>query len=79
MTLDKLAMMVASGFEHIDQRFTGVDENFKKIAENFTKVEENFKKVRRDILETHDTFVTKDEMRKVISRVEVLERSIKKH
>lgn len=79
MTLDKLGMMVANGFAHSNGRIDTVDHKLTALEHKLSKFQEetndNFSKIRQDILRIHDTFATKDQLRKVISRIELLEKN----
>jgi tetrahydromethanopterin S-methyltransferase subunit G len=77
MTLDDLAVMVAKGFEKVDERFNKIDQKFKDTDSRFETIDENFKKVRRDILELNDKFVSRHQFDNVLSRLSVLEAKVK--
>ncbi len=74
MSVDDLAIMVARGFERIEEKFEGVDGKFEGINKRLDKLEEGQVKIRRDILNLGDTFVTSRKHDELASRVYVLER-----
>ncbi len=59
MTIDTLAIMVASGFDRVDR--------------DFTEVKQDIKNIRRDILNLGDRFVSYHMFDSLSSRVKVLE------
>jgi len=83
-TLDDLAIMVAHGFERIENRFTGVDEKFDQIDSRFDKlekrledVEEITKATRRDVLNLGERFISRYEFDTLSIRVNKLESKTK--
>lgn len=79
-TIDKLAMMVAKGFEHVDKRFDNVDKRFEQVDQRFEQVDKNFSRIeatlstmQRDIEEIQREMVYKDEMENLMARVKYVE------
>lgn len=75
ITIDQLAMMVAKGFERVDNRFDEVDKRFDKVEERLDDIDYRLSKIegnherRIDILEarmaTVKTFFEKNPQLKV--------------
>lgn len=51
MSIDKLAVMVANGFQAIDKRFDEVDKRFVEIDNRFDEVDKRFDKVEQSIID----------------------------
>lgn len=44
-TVEKLAVLVADGFEHIDRRFEHVDSRFEQVDSRFEQVDRRFDRI----------------------------------
>lgn len=66
MTLEKLAMMVANGFAHIEEKMATKSEMNKR----FEEIEKNLQTIHGDILNQDDRFVSQDVFN---TRISVLE------
>lgn len=92
MTIDDLAIMVASGFQGVDSRLDKVDSRLDKVDSRLDKVEsrlgvleeevkdlsQNVKSTRRDMLNMGDKFVTHRMFDELASRVYLLEKKKQK-
>lgn len=75
MTIDKLAIMVAKGFESTATK-TDVEEIKKDVTvlkKDVSEVKENVKDIRRDILNLGDRFISYHTFDALANRVKVLE------
>ncbi len=84
MTLDKLAIMVAKGFEGVDERFERVETRLSSLEEGQTKIEvritnleEGQKKINRDILDMGDKFVPRSEFDNLVIRFNRLDEKVR--
>lgn len=79
MTIDKLATMVAKGFDSLETRMatktdiSEIKEDVGKLKKNVEGLKEDIKDVRRDILNLGDKFVSYHTFDSLANRVKVLE------
>lgn len=80
ITIDGLAVMVAKGFDrvedrigNVEKRLGGVEERLGGVEERLGNVEESLKVTRRDILNIGDRFVPRFEFDNLLIRVGKLE------
>ncbi len=85
VSVNDLAIMVAKGFESVNQRFDQIDTRFAKIDLRFEKIEnkmdvldENLKATRREILDIGDRFVPRFEFDNLLIRFNKLEQKLLK-
>ena len=71
MTIDKLAIMVASGFN-------GVDSRLSKVEKDIGEIKESNKEIRKDILNLGDRFPSQFAFDQLSSRVYSLEKKTNK-
>jgi len=77
MTLDKLALAVASGFESIDRRFEGVDQRFESIDRRFESIDRRFESIDQHFIEIKSDIVQiKADARDTDDRVRKIEKSV---
>ncbi len=82
MSIDDLAIMVARGFDSIDEKFEKVDQKFEKIDERLEKIDNrikeldtNIKATRGDILNLGEKFVPYYMFDQLSKRVSLLEKN----
>jgi archaellum component FlaC len=83
-TIDNLAIMVAKGFDRVDERFNkvendivGVKKDIAEVKESLEIVEENLNTTRMDVLGIGDKFVSKHEFSQHLVRFGLLEQKVK--
>jgi len=76
-TIDDLAIMVANGFDKVDQRFDKVESDVSELKSDISELKEGNKNIRRDILNLGDRFVSFHTFGQLASRVSNLEKKIK--
>lgn len=76
-TIDNLAIMVAKGFDRVEDRIGKVEDRIGNIEKEVGEVKENLASTRRDILEDGDRFVQKYEFHNLLLRFDRLEQKVK--
>ena len=85
MTLDKLAQMVASGFEGIEQRFENIEQRFQNVEqkmatkEDLRRLEQKISRLDLRVEEVHDivTVLETGSIFDLQKRVKVLEKNVR--
>lgn len=77
VTIDNLAIMVAKGFDRMEDRFVNVEKEISDVKKDIADIKEDVKGVRRDILEVGDRFVPRYEFDGLLVRFNRLEQRVK--
>lgn len=86
-TIDNLAIMVAKGFDSVENKFAEVNKKFDEVNKKIDKeigevkkdiaeVKDNLVATRRDVLEIGDRFVPRYEFHDLLIRFDKLEQKV---
>lgn len=80
ITMDKLAVMIGKGFEHVDSRFDEVEQRFEKVeneAQGLKKeMQEGFAKISTQLDTLRDEVVHRNEFDDALARIKYIERKL---
>ena len=79
MTLEKLAVMVARGFEGTDKKFEGIDKRLDRVEAKLSEHDRRFSKLEYQIDEVKEIVerFEKSDILNLQKRVQILERAVR--
>lgn len=60
-TIEKLAILVADGFEQVDKRFEQVDKRFEQVDRHFERIEARLTRIELELEDIHRRLAMLDE------------------